>query len=152
MSQKRNLVQYHSVIISALVVGVLWVIANEIPTALREKSFPVPVLTSEVKSLLVLRSQDKLQSPMGQLTTHKIMTGKNTGGRLPLLRWEAEEKWVGGRLCIGFSCRWWIFRIGNICGWRLLVFYVLSLSKLRDFWVVKTCKYANHSPCRQCWV
>ena len=33
---KRNLVQYHSVIISALVVGVLWVIANEIPTALRE--------------------------------------------------------------------------------------------------------------------
>ena len=36
MSQKRNLVQYLSVIISALVVGVLWVIANEIPTALRE--------------------------------------------------------------------------------------------------------------------
>ncbi|EDL02513.1 mCG1025614, isoform CRA_a, partial [Mus musculus] len=69
-----------------LVVGMLWVIANEIPTALREKSFPVPVLTSEVKSLLVLRSQDKLQSPMGQLTTQKIMTGKNTGGRLPLLR------------------------------------------------------------------
>ena len=118
----------------------------------QRKSFPVPVLTSEVKSLLVLRSQDKLQSPMGQLTTHKIMTGKNTGGSLPLLRWEAEEKWVGGRLCIGFSCRWWIFRIGNICGWRLLVFYVLSLSKLRDFWVVKTSKYAIHSPCRQCWV
>ena len=102
--------------------------------------------------LSVLRSQDKLQSPMGPLTTHKIMTGKNTGGSLPVLRWEAEEKWVGGRLCIGFSCRWWIFRIGNICGWRLLVFYVLSLSKLRDFWVVKTCKYAIHSPCRQCWV
>ena len=36
MRQKRNLVQYLSVIISALVVGVLWVIANEIPTALRE--------------------------------------------------------------------------------------------------------------------
>ena len=118
----------------------------------QRKSFPVPVLTSEVKSLLVGRSQDKLQSPMGQLTTHKIMTGKNTGGRLPLLRWEAEEKWVGGRLCIGFSCRWWIFRIGNICGWRLLVFYVLSLSKLRDLWVVKTSKYAIHSPCRQWWV
>ena len=33
---KRNLVLYRSVIISALVVGVLWVIANEIPTALRE--------------------------------------------------------------------------------------------------------------------
>ena len=28
--------QYRSLIISALVVGVLWVIANEIPTALRE--------------------------------------------------------------------------------------------------------------------
>ena len=68
----------------------------------QRKSFPVPALTSEVKSLLVVRSQDKLQSPMGQLTTHKIMTGKNTGGRLPLLRWEAEEKWVGGRLFKGF--------------------------------------------------
>ena len=67
-------------------------------------------------------------------------------------QWEAEEKWVGGRLCIGFSCGWWIFRIWNICGWRLLVFYVLSLSKLRDFWVVKTSKYVIHSLCRQCWV
>ena len=33
---KRNLVQYHSINISTLVVGVLWVIANENLAALRE--------------------------------------------------------------------------------------------------------------------
>ena len=33
---KRNLVQYHSISISAQVVGVLWVIVNEILAALRE--------------------------------------------------------------------------------------------------------------------
>ena len=33
---KRNLVQYHSINISTLVVGVLWVIANEILATLRE--------------------------------------------------------------------------------------------------------------------
>ena len=32
----RNLVQYHSINISTLVVGVLWVIANEILGTLRE--------------------------------------------------------------------------------------------------------------------
>ena len=110
MSQKRNLVSmplcnYFSTGCGCVVGYSQW---NSYST--QRKSFPVPVLTSEVKSLLVLRSQDKLQSPMGQLTTHKIMTGKNTGGRLPLLRWEAEEKWVGGRLYIGFSCGWWIFQ------------------------------------------
>ena len=52
----------------------------------QRKSFPVPVLASEVKRLLVLRSQDKIQSPMGQLTTYRIMTGKNTGWSLPVLR------------------------------------------------------------------
>lgn len=35
--RKKHLVQYHSVRISALVVGVLWVMANEILAALREK-------------------------------------------------------------------------------------------------------------------
>ena len=33
---KRNLVQYHSINISTLVVGVLWVIANEILATRRE--------------------------------------------------------------------------------------------------------------------
>ena len=38
---KRNLVQYHSISISALFVDVLWVIVNEILAALRDKSIPV---------------------------------------------------------------------------------------------------------------
>ena len=149
---KRNLVQYHSINISTLVVGVLWVIANEILATLRENLSQW--ICEQFWSKRSPDSQKSWYTTMSHGTIYHTQEiyWENTTGRLPLFRWEAQEKWVGGRLCIGFSCRWWIFRIGNTRGWRLLVFYVLSLSKLRDFWVVKTSKYAIHSPCRQCWV
>ena len=97
---KRNLVQYHSINISTLVVGVLWVIANEILATLREN------LSQWICEQFWSKRSPDSQKPWYTTMTHGTINHtqeiywENTTGRLPLFRWEAQEKWVGGRLCI----------------------------------------------------
>ena len=72
---KRNLVQYHSISISALVVVYCGLLSMKFLQH-SGKIYPSEyVNSSEVKGLLAVRSHDIPQCPMEHLTTHKRFNG-----------------------------------------------------------------------------
>lgn len=84
--RKRNVFQFHTVCISVLAVGALWVSPHVGFAALRRKVSYCKCYSSKAKGLLAIRSHDISQHPMVQITTHEIFIGKKPGYRISLLR------------------------------------------------------------------